>query len=75
MLIARGAAGDSVSGDSSDASACQIFLVFFVFFLVLNSGCATYQEADKTGSEAHQWALGPAERKKEGDSATFTAST
>lgn len=51
------------------------FFVFFFSFLVLNSGCATYQEADKTSSEAHQWALGPAERKQEGDSDMFPAST
>lgn len=29
MLMAGGAAGDAVSGDSSDASACLIFLSFF----------------------------------------------
>lgn len=66
MLMALGTAGDTVSSDSSDASASLIF------FFVLNSGCATYQEADKTGSEAHQWTLAPAERKQEGDGGTLT---
>lgn len=66
--------GDDASGDNDATSLTDWVIGMFCYVLALADMSPdilfdhfiteTHQETDETGPEAHQWALGPAERKQ-----------